>query len=499
MKAIEELNVAHVLNSGSFAVVYACDIGVYKHFKTIEVENSYEANRFIPLELSILRALQHVPFFVQLEDIIIDKEIVSGITMTRYKQDLNSYIKNTQYKDHKVIQKIMYHLVSALYYLHSINILHGDIKPGNILIDHNKNAVLCDFNSCHALSPVNRKSLNYRYTYTLWYRPPEIFLQRKINLQADVWSLGIVFAEIFFGRIGILATPEELEDDYASHHNIFMRQLSYFGTPHEYSSIYQAYKPRYEYFFKKIGITEDKMLCDFLRSMLQIMPHQRNSPKQLLDHNYFSTIPKIIPCKTPIGVIEEANILNNTPYKNYYQEMNNLKNILQQTLTESYKYCSLTTLQYEVFHFAHYIFVLTNNNQHSVNFQLGVCTIIALKILDPTNYFIDTSSYEKSEEYEQELLISLDYKLHFQNTLYYKMHQDGPLTQIQNNLLYATLFSSYPEEFTTTDEVKRKILEYANGKNNEEKYYKDLQKILAKNESTLKDIKNESNKQHKPL
>ena len=116
MKAIEELNVAHVLNSGSFAVVYACDIGVYKHFKTIDTENSYEANRFIPLELSILRALQHVPFFVQLEDIIIDKEIVSGMTMTRYKQDLNSYIKNTQYKDHKVIQKIMYHLLKILPY-----------------------------------------------------------------------------------------------------------------------------------------------------------------------------------------------------------------------------------------------------------------------------------------------------------------------------------------------------------------------------------------------
>jgi serine/threonine protein kinase len=494
MKAIEEINVAHVLSSGSFALVYACDIGVYKHFKTNNNEDTMEATRFIPLELSILRALQHVPFFVQLQDIIIDKELVSGITIARYKQDLNSYIKNTQYKEHRVIQKIMYHLVSALFYLHSINILHGDIKPGNILIDHNKNAVLCDFNSCHTLSPVNKKSLNYRYTYTLWYRPPEIFLKQKINLQADIWSLGIVFSEIFFGRIGILATPEELEDNYANHNNIFMRQLGYFGTPHEYSSVYKNYKPRYEYFFKKIGITEDNMLCNFLRSMLQIMPYQRNSSKQLLDHEYFSTIPKIIPFKTPNMVIDEANILKNTPYKSYCKEMNNLKNNLQQTLTHSFKYCSITTLQYEVFNFAHYIFVLTNNNQHSVRFQLGVCAILATKILDPTNYFIDEASYEDSKIYEQELLMSLDYKIHFQNTLYYKMYLNGPLTEFQNNLLYATLFSSYPEDFTTTEEVKCKILDYANGKNIEEKYYKDLQKILAKNESILKDTTDESNK-----
>ena len=496
MKAIEELNLNHALSTGSFAVVYACDIGVYKHYKDNDESNeAMDARRFIPLELSILRSLQHVPFFVQLDDIIHHKDVVTGATMVRYKQNLNTYIKNMQHKNYAKSQKIMYQLLTAVNMLHSINVLHGDIKPGNILIDHNNNAVLCDFNSCHMLSPVNKKSANNRYTYTLWYRPPEIFLRKKITLEADIWSLGIVFSELLLGHTGMLATMQEIEDNYASHHTIFMRQLKTFGTPHEYHSVYPAYKPRYELFFEKLGITKQPKLCNVIRSMLQIMPHQRYNPKQLLTCDYFETIPKIIIEKTPQMVIDEANVLNGTPYKSYYEEINNLKNNIQATLKESYKYCSPSTLQYEALNFAHYIFVLTSNNQdHSIKFQLAVCLVIAVKILDPSNYFIDETMYPKAQEYEQTLLAAMDYKIHFQNTVYYKLTTNSPLSKNLNELLYASLFMSYPEEFTTTDEVANRLTDYSQGKNTNEKYYKDLQKILTKNESQVKTINNEPNK-----
>ena len=160
MKAIQELSLQHKVGEGSFATVFALDIGVYKHYKEQQCKDSYDARRFIPLELSILRALKHVPFFVQMEHIIHDNQTTIGVTMTRYKNNLSKYIEN---KQHKADQKIMYHLLNALYYLHSIDVLHGDIKPGNVLLDHDNNALLCDFNSCHMLSPVNTKSSNNMY------------------------------------------------------------------------------------------------------------------------------------------------------------------------------------------------------------------------------------------------------------------------------------------------------------------------------------------------
>ena len=133
----------------------------------------------------------------------------------------------------------------------------------------------------------------------------------------------------------------------------------------------------------------------------------------------------------------------------------------------------------------------SNNKEHSVQFQLGVCIIIALKILDPSNYYIDELTFDKASNYEQEILSKLEYKVHFQNTLYYQMHQQGPLSKELNDLLYASLFASYPEEFDTIKQVMEALL---SGKQNQNKYYKDLKKIVAKNESFLKQESNEPNK-----
>ena len=114
-----------------------------------------------------------------------------------------------------------------------------------------------------------------------------------------------------------------------------------------------------------------------------------------------------------------------------------------------------------------------------------------MKILDPSNYYINEVSFDKVTRYEQEILSKLDYKVHFQNTLYYQMHQQGPLSKELNDLLYASLFASYPEEFHSIKQVMEALL---SGKQNQNKYYKDLKKIVAKNESFLKQESNEPNK-----
>lgn len=39
---------------------------------------------------------------------------------------------------------------SGIRHLHALGLVHNDIKPANIMLDHNGNAVIIDFNNCYA-------------------------------------------------------------------------------------------------------------------------------------------------------------------------------------------------------------------------------------------------------------------------------------------------------------------------------------------------------------
>lgn len=43
------------------------------------------------------------------------------------------------------VRTIMYNLLCSVQYIHSANLMHRDLKPGNILVDDNCHIKLCDF------------------------------------------------------------------------------------------------------------------------------------------------------------------------------------------------------------------------------------------------------------------------------------------------------------------------------------------------------------------
>ena len=78
-------------------------------------------------------------------------------------------------------------------------IVHGNLKPSNILLD-NKNVVfLTDFGTSETF--IEGENLKKSRRITINYSPPEQFLYKRLELNSDIWSLGLIFCELFFNVI----------------------------------------------------------------------------------------------------------------------------------------------------------------------------------------------------------------------------------------------------------------------------------------------------------
>jgi serine/threonine protein kinase len=112
--------------------------------------------------------------------------------------DLRYYITTRQCFRESQIAFIIACLTSALEFIHSLGILHRDIKPDNILFDHRGYPKLTDFGiSCLC---EDRDSLSCTYASgTLSYLAPEVLTSSHAHGKgSDYWSLGVVFYEMLY-------------------------------------------------------------------------------------------------------------------------------------------------------------------------------------------------------------------------------------------------------------------------------------------------------------
>ena len=79
-------------------------------------------------------------------------------------------------------------------------IIHYDLKPGNILFDGLGDAKITDFGLSKILEQDDIEMTSMG-AGTYWYLPPECFSRgSRISGKVDVWSLGVIFYQMLYGR-----------------------------------------------------------------------------------------------------------------------------------------------------------------------------------------------------------------------------------------------------------------------------------------------------------
>lgn len=195
-----------VLGDGGMGVVYKAydpTAGRFVAIKTVrDVASSLAAGRGVQLRKRLKREaalgsrLTH-PNIVTVHRCVchpshcyIVMEFVDG-------QSLGAYLKADRRFSIPEIGRLMHELLSALDCAHRHGVVHGDIKPANLLLASDGQLRVADFGSAHIDSPAARQSLPL--TGTPSYMAPEQCLGLTADNRADIFSAGVILYQLLTG------------------------------------------------------------------------------------------------------------------------------------------------------------------------------------------------------------------------------------------------------------------------------------------------------------
>jgi len=208
------------------------------------------------------------------------------------------------------LQRIARQLLIALQYVHSLWLIHADLKPENVLVkSYSRCEVkLIDFgSSCFVDDRLSS------YVQSRSYRAPEVILGLVYDQKVDIWSLGCVLAELWTGYvlfqndsvqsllarvIGIIGsipkkmmTTGRFVPQYFTQDGRLYREIAVppteAATPLELQPRIQLLLPKRSSLRQRMR-TDDDQFLDFLECLLRIDPDERPTAKDALQHPFLS-------------------------------------------------------------------------------------------------------------------------------------------------------------------------------------------------------------------
>ena len=264
-------------------------------------------------EINIHKSLNH-PNIVRYCHHYQDSENVYILLDYCSNKSLYELLKSRKYLTEQEVRYYMFQIISSIEYLHDRNIVHRDLKLANFFLDEKLNIKLGDFGLAAFLEEgEKRKTL----CGTPNYIAPEILERIGHGYEVDIWSLGVVFYTLLFGKPPFESTS--------------VNQTCKLIKNNQYSLPYDH--------------NISKSAIDLIQKVLHLDPNSRCSLKDILSHSFFmeNNIPKTVPLNS---LREEPNLSEALSNFNVliYQCIDLLKNVFMADEVSAYTDSNLKLL-----------------------------------------------------------------------------------------------------------------------------------------------------------
>jgi len=238
-----EYDIGEILGTGAFADVHkATDKASSKEYalkvitkKKME-DDGTSAAEDVRREIEIACSLNHTHIVQTVKGYettekfyIVMEPVVGGDLFELVKKA--AYGNPLSWMNEGLCCKIFRQLLDAFKYLHGEGVMHGDMKPENILltekpppkptlkISETISVKLCDFGFAMRIGNSSRKIKNKdgvgKVFGTPNYCAPEVLDGEKVGISSDVWSLGILLYLTLCGELPVDVKDNSMEKDVA--------------------------------------------------------------------------------------------------------------------------------------------------------------------------------------------------------------------------------------------------------------------------------------------
>ena len=314
---IEDYQLVRKLGRGKYSEVFEginvandnskCVIKILKPVKKKKIKR----------EIKILENLRGGPNIINLLAVV--KDAVSRTPALIFENVNNTEFKQLyQTLSDFDIRYYLLELLKAIDYCHSMGIMHRDVKPHNVMIDHEKRKLrLIDWGLAEFYHPGQEYNVRVASRY---FKGPELLVDYQMyDYSLDMWSLGCMLASMVFRR----------EPFFHGHDNYdqLVRIAKVLGTEelYEYLDKYQIpLDPRFNDIlgrhsrkrWERFVHAENQHLVspealDFLDKLLRYDHQERLTAREAMDHPYFNPVKEAAAAKAVSTSSSSSNVTSN--------------------------------------------------------------------------------------------------------------------------------------------------------------------------------------------